>query len=59
MFLMFVGMFITAALPLLQAYCSAFGEFPATWMPAKKKENWLLVEEQHLVVKPRERAALT
>ena len=56
---MFVGMFITAALPLLQACCSAFGEFPVTWMPAKKKENWLLVEEQHLVVKPEERAALT
>ena len=58
MFLMFVVMFITAALPLLQACCPAFAEFPATWMPAKKKENWLLVEEQHLVVKPRERAAL-
>ena len=55
---MFVGMFITAALPLLQACCSAFGEFPVTWMPAKKKESWLL-EEQHLVVKPGERAALT
>ena len=52
------GMFITAALPLLQACCPAFAEFPATWMPAKKKENWLLVEEQHLVVKPKERAAL-
>ena len=36
---MFVGMFITAALPLLQACCSAFAEFPATWMAAKKEKK--------------------